>query len=283
MAEVINEYEQVRPAPALRGTVARYSGYRQRGIAPALHRGLPSPYLTLIFTIDEPLTIHRHVDGQGAPADYNALLGGLHSSPAYVWHDGAQSGVQVHLSPLGARRLLKTPSGELADLDLAAETVLGGVVDEVRSRLIDAADWPSRFAAVDHVLQLHLRDVPPAADEVRFAWSRLLATGGTIAVRELADQTGWSDRHLANRMRQETGLTPKRAARVIRFHRAQRTLRHLGGMDLARLAVDCGYADQSHMSRDFVEMAGCPPHRWLVEEFGNVQSPRTLESASWAS
>lgn len=29
--------------------MAYYTGYRQRGVLPALHRGLPSPFLTLIF------------------------------------------------------------------------------------------------------------------------------------------------------------------------------------------------------------------------------------------
>lgn len=281
---VINEHLQARPAPALRGIVAHYSGYRQRGGAPALHRGLPSPYMTLIFTIDEPLNIVQQVDSHRAPSSYNAFLGGLHSSPAYIWHDGAQSGVHVHLSPLGARRLVGIPSGELVDLDIAADSLLGPAVDEVRSRLIDAEDWPSRFAAVDDVLQRQLSDeVPRASDEVRFAWSRLVGTGGRIRVRDLAAETGWSERHLGNRMRQEVGLTPKRAARVIRFHLAHRTLRRSEGADMARVAVECGYADQSHMSREFVEMAGCPPNRWFVEEFGNVQSLVAPVGASLAS
>ena len=271
---MINEFVQTRPARVLREAVAFYSGYRQRGVAPALHRGLPSPHLTLIFTIDEPLTIVQHVDPRDAPGSYDALLGGLHTSPAYLRHEGAQSGVQVHLSPIGARQLLGIPAGELSGMDLSADAVLGGVVDEVRTRLISAKDWPSRFAAVDHVLLRHLRDVPTPSAEVRFAWNQLLASGGRISVKHLVSQTGWSDRHLANRMRQEAGLTTKRAARVIRFYRAERTLRRLDGMALAQVAYDCGYADQSHMSRDFVEMAGCPPHRWLVEEFANVESRR---------
>ena len=33
------------PAPPLRSLVAWYSGYRQAGTSPAVHRGLPSPYL----------------------------------------------------------------------------------------------------------------------------------------------------------------------------------------------------------------------------------------------
>jgi hypothetical protein len=44
---VADESVRSLPAPALRPFIAYYSGYRQAGIEPGRHRGLPSPYLTL--------------------------------------------------------------------------------------------------------------------------------------------------------------------------------------------------------------------------------------------
>ena len=54
--------ESVRqlPGPALRPFIACYSGYRQAGLSPGRHRGLPSPNLTLIITLDEPLAVAAH-------------------------------------------------------------------------------------------------------------------------------------------------------------------------------------------------------------------------------
>lgn len=271
MADVIDEYLQVRPAPALRSAIAYYSGYRQRNVAPALHRGLPSPYLTLIFTIDEPLTIVRHVDPTQRPDSYGALIGGLHTTPALISHDGAQSGVQVAVDPLAARQLFGLPAGELADLDLSADVLLGPAVEEIRHGLQHAVDWPGRFAAIDGVLQRRYTDAPAVHDDVRWVWSRLLQTGGRVTVADLVSETGWSDRHLADLVRRETGLTPKRAARVVRFDRARRLLQ-AGEHPIAGIAAECGYVDQSHMSRDFVAMTGYPPLRWLAAEFGNIQS-----------
>lgn len=251
--------------------MAFYSGYRQRGLAPAWHRGLASPFLTLIFTIDEPLHIARHVDPGQAPDSYDALLGGLHVAAAHIRHDGAQSGVQVHLWPLAARRLLGLPAGELTNKDLGAELVLGAAVEQVRDGLRVARSWPERFSVVDTMLRRQLQDTPPVASEVGWVWSRLVRSAGTVPVHTLAREVGWSERHLANRVRQEIGLTPKVAARVIRFDRARRMLQATGGADPAGVAVACGYADQSHMSRDFVQMTGCPPGRWLAAEFGKLQ------------
>jgi AraC-like DNA-binding protein len=287
----IDEYCRRRPAEPLRPFVARYAGYRQRGVPPALHRGLPSPFLTLIFTLDEPLVLLAHPDPRQPPGDFGTLLGGLHSTPALISHDGAQSGIQVALRPLGARALLGLPAGELADLDVPAEAVLGGVCAELRARALAAPGWPERFAILDEILLRRLAATAttpatatraataatPAAPEVRFAWRQLLHTGGTARISDLAAETGWSGRHLTSRFRTEIGLTPKAAARVIRFDRARHLLITQAaasptGYRLADLAATCGYFDQAHLAREFRTLAGCPPSQWITEEFRNIQA-----------
>ena len=109
-AEPVDELVTARPAPALRPYVAQYSGYRQRGVAPAVHRGLPSPYLTVILSLDEPLTMRAHPDPDQPGGDYDTLVGGLHTRPAIITHEGRQSGVQLALHPFGARALFGLPA-----------------------------------------------------------------------------------------------------------------------------------------------------------------------------
>src|SRR5699024_12478041 len=46
----------LRATPALPGTVAATVGYHATGRHPDVHRGLPSPYLTFILSLDEPIT-----------------------------------------------------------------------------------------------------------------------------------------------------------------------------------------------------------------------------------
>jgi len=289
-APLVDEHHRYVPGPPLRRYVAWYTGYRQRGMPPARHRGLPSPYLTLIFTLDEPLTIAAHPDPGQPPGEFGALLGGLHSAPALITHAGAQSGIQVALRPLGARALLGLPAGELAELDVPADAVLGAVCAELRDRVRAATTWPERFAVMDEILLRRVaaggRPGPDGpAPEVSWAWGELLQEGGTLRVSALADGTGWSGRHLTSRFRTEIGLTPKAAARVIRFDRARKLLvRRLAGDGdylLADLAADCGYFDQAHLAREFRSLAGCPPSQWLAEEFRNVQAGAWLDGAAW--
>ena len=266
---VVDEYVRALPCAALRPYVGHYSGYRQCGVTPARHRGLPSPYLTLIFTMEEPLAVAAHPDPRQRPGRYAALLGGLHLAPALITHDGWQSGVQVAVHPLGCRALLGRPAAELAGLDVAATVVFGErAVEEVRDRLCSAPDWPARFAAVDAMLLGRLRTDRPVRPEVAYACRRLLR--GDVPVAAVAEEVGWSGRHLTNRFRAEVGLRPKEAARVARFDRARRALRP--DIRLADVAARHGYADQSHLVREFQAFAGCAPSRWLAEEFGFVQA-----------
>jgi len=273
----INESVRCAPAPALRPFIAWYSGYRQTGLPPGRHRGLPSPYLTMIFTLDDPLTLAGHPDPRQLPGSYRALVGGLHTVPALITHEGRQSGVQLQLSPLGARALLGFPASELAGLDVDGPAVLGPLADQIVERMREAPDWPGRFAVLDRLLSARLglaRDTRPVSAEVGHAWGRLLASGGRCGVAALASETGWSDRHLRSRFHEETGLTPKTAARVVRFDRARRRLQVLAAAgeppSLARLAADHGYYDQAHLAREFRELAGCPPSTWVAEEFRTV-------------
>ncbi|MEV4343895.1 helix-turn-helix domain-containing protein [Actinoplanes sp. NPDC049596] len=290
---VVDEYASGRPSARLRPYVAFYSGYRQRGLAPGVHRGLPSPYLTLIFTMDEPLVVQAHPDPRQRAGSYDTLLGGLHLAPAMISHQGRQSGVQVALRPLGCRALLGLPAGELSGLDVSASSVLDDArIAEIRERLVTASSWPERFQTVDQVLGRALdqparigltppgtgrrqpaltmagRSASGVAPEVAYAWGRLLT--GSVSVATVAAEVGWSGRHLTDRFRAEVGLRPKEAARVARFDRARRALRP--GRRLADLAAGFGYADQSHLVREFRALAGCTPSGWLAGEFGFVQA-----------
>lgn len=90
---------------------------------------------------------------------------------------------------------------------------------------------------------------------VREAVTRL--TRPEIRVGELADQLGVSERHLRRRVSCAVGYGPKRLARVLRLRRALNAAR--AGDDLARAAVDAGYADQAHFTNDCRALAGVPP------------------------
>jgi AraC-like DNA-binding protein len=277
--QAVTEHAWRIPAAGLRKLVSSYVGYRQSGVEPARHRGLPSPSVTLIFTLDDPLVLTPRPDPGLAPGSYDSIVGGLHTTPVIITHDGRQSGIQLALSPLGARTLLGVPAGELAGLSVSAEDVLGRLAGEILDRIRGAAGWPERFAILDQALLGKAASAGRRAEacaEVSCAWRRLLRTGGSAPVSALAAETGWSERHLRARFRAETGLAPKAAARVIRFDRAKleliRRVQANQRLDLAELAAAHGYFDQAHLDREFGSLVGCSPTSWLAEEFRNIRA-----------
>ncbi|HUG33109.1 MAG TPA: helix-turn-helix domain-containing protein [Acidimicrobiia bacterium] len=258
------------PAPELRPFVARYIGYRLLGQRPGLHRGLPSPNMTLIFSIGRTIDVVAQTNPRHDPRRYRAVLGGLHDSPALIAHDCNQEGVAVQLSPLGSRTLLGLPAAELWHLTLEVDEVAGPEGAELCERLHDTEDWSRRFSACDRVLVGMVRE-RTVAPELARAWETLVRTGGRVAVGELATDVGYTRQHLRHRFTQEFGLGPKRAARLIRFNRAAALLMRESAPDLSRVAVTCGYYDQAHMHRDFASLAGCTPTEFVAGDLPFIQ------------
>ncbi len=264
-----SEFVVHRPSARLDRWVAAVTGYAQDGLPPGTHRGLPSPYVTLVVTLRGRLDVVAHVDPARAASSHVALVGGLHTRPVLLAHDGHQHGLQVSLTPSGAAAVLGVPAGELLAWDGDLADVLGGRADVLVERVRSAATWEQRFAAVEDVLAPS-GDVRAAPAEVGRAW-RLLAADPPSSVAAAARDVGWSVRLLEKRFRAHVGLTPKQVARVARFTRARRLLA-AGGPDgsVAAVAAAAGYADQPHLSREFRDLAGVSPRRWLVEEFAYV-------------
>jgi transcriptional regulator GlxA family with amidase domain len=107
------------------------------------------------------------------------------------------------------------------------------------------------------------------APEIRYAFGRLRT--GRASVAAVAAEIGWSTRHLTGRFHAEIGVRPKEAARLGRFDNTRRALGP--AVRPADVAATHGFADQSHLIREFHAFAGCTPSHWLAEEFAFVQSP----------
>src|SRR4029453_937355 len=58
--EAESEQAARRPAPALRPYVARYTGWRLRGLEPATLQALPSRYVTWIASLGAPVRVPQH-------------------------------------------------------------------------------------------------------------------------------------------------------------------------------------------------------------------------------
>jgi AraC-like DNA-binding protein len=239
------------------GAVLRVVGFAEQTGGPVQRAELPSGTVPIILTFGDELRISSAA-GSGR---YTSFLAGPHQIPVDTTHDGTLRCVQVDLAPLGAYRLLGPRLAELRDAVVPVGEVLGPTWADLGERLADLSGWPERFALLDDVLARTAGDGPEPDPEVRWAWQRLAHEHGRVPVGRLAEEIGWSRRHFTARFRQQTGLTPKEAARVLRFSRAYRLLAAGRAASISEVAAQAGYADHSHLIREFHRMAGTAPSR----------------------
>jgi AraC-like DNA-binding protein len=263
------------PHPALTGLVEEYHGYRIEGATPGVHHGLPSRALTLVIAFDEPLDV-GWLGRDQTRGRFWTVASGLSDEPAGIVHDGRQFGIQLDLTPMGARALLGVPAAAIAaDLVSVEELVGPTAAARLYDVVADPSVWDDRFAALDRELLRWLgRGDPgprPVSPELTEAWRWLGRHVGSGTVSALADEVGWSRRHLTARFRAEYGISPKDVARISRFQRARELLGARQPPSLADVAARCGYADQAHLNREWRALAGCTPTWWQREEVTFVQ------------
>lgn len=260
----------------LPGAVVSAVGYRWSA-EPGIHLGLPSPSLTLVLSVDEPVvTGSSPEDALGPAADRNhAVLAGLRTRPSYIAQPEAQTGVQLAVHPLSSRALFGVPAGELTRGTVDGAEVLGRRGERVREQLGEARTWSECSSALVGFLRPREEPRRPRADVVE-VWREILRSRGRAAVADLARHVLLSPRQLNAVFRAEFGLGPKALSRLVRFEHARQQLADsaLGGgvPDLSRLAQQCGYSDHPHLAADFRQYTGRSPSRWLGEERRNIQA-----------
>ncbi len=100
---------------------------------------------------------------------------------------------------------------------------------------------------------------PPSRRAVDLARARL-DDGGVVTTAELEAITGLSRYALARHFRACLGTSPHRYLTMRRLDRARGLIRN--GLPLADAALACGFADQSHMTRQFKRAYGVSPGRF---------------------
>jgi AraC-like DNA-binding protein len=239
----------------LRGSVTSYDGFLEETPAPIVRREGPGRDVVLLISFGEQWSI----DGERM----TSFAAGLRDRQVTTRHEGRSHGIHVNVPPPAARRLLGVPLHELAYRQVPLEELLGEPL--LVERLHDACSWEERFRLLDRVLARRLALSPSPPSEVEWAWRRLVESHGAVRIGALAEELGWSRKRLVARFRDEVGLPPKTAARVVRFERARELAEQSGRPDWARIALEAGYYDQSHLINDFHAIAGRSPETFFQD------------------
>ncbi|GAB3928753.1 helix-turn-helix transcriptional regulator [Kribbella albertanoniae] len=244
------EYVERLPVPGLAGVV-RTVWIQRTGATPHVHRHLPTGGVEIHFPLG------------GRPQ----LLGPL-TGPAIEVIPAHTTLVGVRFHP-GTAPPLPAVLDDLVDQHLSLADLWGHTTDRLVEAMAQAAT-PERALLY---LQAHLLNefrrterVDPLVQEAVLA----LMPWQPTSIDGLATHLALSASQLRRRCLQTVGTTPKVLQRTLRFQgflalaQAGATPSGRSGLDgTAGLAIDAGYADQAHLSRECLRLTGLTPKQLL--------------------
>jgi AraC-like DNA-binding protein len=268
------------PLPALRGIVR---GLWAGGAADAMarHRVLPNGEVSLMLHVG-PAQRAVESDGQRVTRLFAAgFVAGLQQRPYTIESPHANTFVvaaRIRPECVAALFPSATPSELVGQVESASDLLGSAVADGLCGRMRESADLGG---ALD-VLEAWLLDRTCAARLpralTRAASARILAADGNLRVDDLSRELGISPRRMNELFQNEVGVQAKRVARIARFRGALGRLHAGRPRPLAGVAQDAGYYDESHLCRDFRELALLTPTAYLAALGDGLDGPEVIGS-----
>ena len=173
---------------------------------------------------------------------------------------GAVAGVSFRTGAAGA--VLGLPIAEITDRHVSIDELWGSGGRSMRQRLWDAGEPMAILQALEQALVSRLTRPLLIHPAVAHALADPVQGWGFARISNVQRHTGYSPKHFISLFRDAVGLTPKHYYRVKRFAAALRAIAGGAGSSLAETAASLGYADQSHLTREFRAFAGITPTQY---------------------
>ena len=264
---------QVPPDAALSPWVDRLWGWESEpGERIALPTLLPGTGAELYFHYRRPFS-HRvgEADVQTCP---QAHLLSLRRRPLALGPADELGFIAVRFRAGGVHRFTAVPGAELMDRVLSVGELWGPMGDFLARRVGESGTLAERLGLIQAFLLrcLHGRETDRLVEHAVGALYRECAA---IAIGPLAARYHLGPRQFERRLRAVTGQSPAEVRRLGRFQKAIRALLLAPTASPLAVALDQGYYDQSHFSRDCRDLALASPGRLLQAARGTTHFYKT--------
>ncbi|MBT9526958.1 MAG: AraC family transcriptional regulator [Rhizobacter sp.] len=234
----------------------------ERGAMPhAREANLPTGRVDIVIPLLAHQVITRFTSADDAQGErfQGAVIQGAQDRVHLRDTHMASAVVGVHFKPGGAAAFFGGALPELHNRTVLLDELWGPSVHVLREELQETRSPHDRLLRVEAYLMARLQHAAPADAMVMAALRTLAQQPGSAVIEPVQRASGCGPTQFISRFERSVGLTPKRYARVLRFHALIQTLALETPQDWALTAAEAGYADQSHLIHEFKRLAGMVP------------------------
>lgn len=206
-----------------------------------VQRTLPSPCIHVVFD-----------------AGRTAVFGVMTGAFEYTLR-GSGRVLGLRFRPGAFRGFLRQPVQSATNRELPLSAVFDCDDAGAEQRVLGAADDAGMVAAASAIIRSALPSIDPVTERIAEILRTIEHHADITQVQQLADHVGISVRKLQMLFKDYVGATPKWVIRRNRLLDASDLLAKGSDIDLAALAQQLGYYDQSHFTTDFEKLVGKPP------------------------
>lgn len=247
------QHQEFEPPEALQDTIKCF-WYNQGDFGEAISnfKVLPDGYAEIIFHFGSGCSISHNGGLQLLPSPF---MVGLLNQPVHFYTKKRLEIIGIRCFPWTVFDLLGLPAGKNS-VHIFEHPI--AQLQPTLNKWVEAGRIDEALVQVKQYF-LHVRS-QVAIDSMLFkAGVAMSKANGTMPVSQVAAAAHATVRTLERNFKQSSGYTVKDVSGLMRFEQVRNRLWHYPDTNLAGLAHDMGYADQSHLSREFKRYSGTTP------------------------
>lgn len=264
-------FKQHTPCGILSAFIENIVFYADYSAEHLVDKLLPDGSINLLMDMsNKPSRLYHDLELKKSTAFNGSFISGQHKG--YMLIEANHSSMMVtRFKPGGAFPFFDFPVSELNNSVKQLEPIWGDKVEKTRKAIIAEKEIEKKFELIEEFYVSKIRTDFKRDEAFETVIAHLIANPHLSNIRELAGLMGVSQKHLITLFDKRVGLKPKYLARIFRFQKAIQKLEHQDKIDWIDIAHECGYYDQSHFIRDFLEFSGINPsdYQYLKGEYMN--------------
>jgi AraC-like DNA-binding protein len=213
---------------------------------------VPDGYAEIIFHFNNDLSILNDERLLPLPSPF---MMGLLNQPVTFYTQNRLQIIGIRCFPWTVFDLLGLPAGK------GGIRIFEHPIARLQSSLYQCIEAGRIDEALAQVIQYFMDERSRVATSSLLfkAGAAMRNANGTMPVSQVAAAANATVRTLERNFKQSSGYTVKDVSALIRFEQVRNQLWHYPDTSLTRLAHELGYADQSHLSREFKRYSGTTP------------------------